>query len=138
MDLADLTRDLEALRADALASIEAAPDTAALEAIELDVLGKTGRLTSVLRGIGGLPGEDRPKVGAVANAVRGAIEGALADRTRELRAGSGRPLSCAASFASRADVVLDFSRARAVARVPARGSASRPGRYRASRRSGAR
>jgi phenylalanyl-tRNA synthetase alpha chain len=85
LDLADLTRDLETLRADALASIEAAPDTAALEAIELDVLGKKGRLTSVLRGIGALPGEDRPKVGAVANAVRGAIERALADRTHGLR-----------------------------------------------------
>lgn len=85
MDLADLTRDLEALRADALASVEAAPDTAALEAIELDVLGKKGRLTAVLRGIGALPGEDRPKVGAVANNVRGAIESALADRSQGLR-----------------------------------------------------
>ena len=45
MDLADLTRDLEALRADALAAIEAAPDTATLDALELDVLGKKGRLT---------------------------------------------------------------------------------------------
>ena len=74
MDLADLTRDLEALRDDALASIAAAPDVAALEALELDVLGKKGRLTAVLRGIGALPAEDRPRVGAVANAVRGAIE----------------------------------------------------------------
>jgi phenylalanyl-tRNA synthetase alpha chain len=85
VDLADLTRDLETLRADALASIDAAPDTAALEAIELDVLGKKGRLTAVLRGIGALPGEDRPKVGAVANTVRGAIEAALAERGRALR-----------------------------------------------------
>jgi phenylalanyl-tRNA synthetase alpha chain len=80
VDLADLSRDLEALRADALATIEAAPDTAALEAIELDVLGKKGRLTGVLRGIGALPPEDRPKVGAVANAVRVAIETALERR----------------------------------------------------------
>ena len=84
MDLADLTRDLEALRADALASIEHATDTAALEALELDVLGKKGRLTAVLRGIGALPAEDRPKVGAVANAVREAIESALAERGRAL------------------------------------------------------
>ena len=85
MDLADLTRDLEALRADALASIEGAPDTATLEAIELDVLGKKGRLTTVLRGIGGLAPDDRPKVGAVANVVRGAIESALAERGAGLR-----------------------------------------------------
>jgi phenylalanyl-tRNA synthetase alpha chain len=85
VDLADLTRDLEALRAEALASIKRAANTAGLEALELDVLGKKGRLTTVLRGIGALPGEDRPKVGAVANAVRVAIELALAERSRALR-----------------------------------------------------
>ncbi len=85
MDLADLTRDLEALRTEALASIDGAPDTATLDALEVDVLGKKGRLTAVLRGIGVLPPEDRPKVGAVANVVRGAIEIALAERSSALR-----------------------------------------------------
>ena len=74
MELTELTRDLETLRDEALASIAAAPDVAALEAIEVDVLGKKGRLTAVLRGIGGLPAEDRPRVGAIANVVRGSIE----------------------------------------------------------------
>ena len=43
VDLADLTRDLEALRDDALGSIAAAADVAALEALEVDILGKKGR-----------------------------------------------------------------------------------------------
>ena len=64
MELTDLTRDLEALRADALAAVAAADDVPSLEAIELDVLGRKGRLTVVLRGIGALPAEDRPKIGA--------------------------------------------------------------------------
>jgi phenylalanyl-tRNA synthetase alpha chain len=85
VDLADLTRDLEALRDDALRSIAASSDVAALEALEVDILGKKGRLTTVLRGIGALPPDDRPRVGAVANAVRGAIEGALAERGASLR-----------------------------------------------------
>jgi phenylalanyl-tRNA synthetase alpha chain len=85
LDLADLTRDLETLQADALGAIEAAPDVATLDALELDVIGKKGRLTSVLRGIGALPAEDRPKVGAVANQVRAAIEAALTARGTELR-----------------------------------------------------
>jgi phenylalanyl-tRNA synthetase alpha chain len=85
VDLADLTRDLEALRREALASIDAASDAATLEALELDVLGKKGRLTTVLRGIGGLPAEDRPKVGSIANTVRQAIEAALAERGTALR-----------------------------------------------------
>ena len=85
MDLADLTSDLEALRSEALDAIAAARDAATLEALELDVLGKKGRLTAVLRGIGGLPAEDRPKVGAIANTVRQAVEAALAERGTALR-----------------------------------------------------
>ena len=85
MDLADLTRDLEALRTEALASVAAAPDAATLDALELEILGKKGRLTTVLRGIGGLPAEDRPKVGAVANTVRTTIERALSERGTTLR-----------------------------------------------------
>jgi phenylalanyl-tRNA synthetase alpha chain len=85
VDLADLTHDLEALRSEALDAIGAAPDAATLEVLELDVLGKKGRLTAVLRGIGGLPAEDRPKVGAIANTVRQAVEAALAERGTALR-----------------------------------------------------
>jgi phenylalanyl-tRNA synthetase alpha chain len=85
VDLAELTRDLENLQRDALDAVEAARDAAALDALELDILGKKGRLTSVLRGIGALPAEDRPRVGAVANTVRTAIEAALAERGTALR-----------------------------------------------------
>ena len=51
------------------------------------MLGKKGSLTGVLRGIGGLPPEDRPRVGAIANSVRGSIEAALAERNGAVRAG---------------------------------------------------
>jgi phenylalanyl-tRNA synthetase alpha chain len=80
LDLGQLTRDLEALATEAVAAVADAPDTAALEAVEVDVLGKKGRLTGVLRGIGALPPEDRPKVGAIANTVRNGIEAAIAER----------------------------------------------------------
>ena len=85
MDLADLTRDLEALATDTLAAAASAPDVATLDALELDVLGKKGRLTGVLRGIGALTAEERPQVGAVANAVRTRIQAALAERGTDLR-----------------------------------------------------
>jgi phenylalanyl-tRNA synthetase alpha chain len=85
VDLTDLTRDLEALRDEAVTAIAAAADVPALEAIELDVLGRKGRLTQILRGIGGLPAEDRPRVGAIANVVRAAVEAALAERGTNLR-----------------------------------------------------
>jgi phenylalanyl-tRNA synthetase alpha chain len=84
VDLAELTRNLDALRDRALASIAAAADSGELETLEIDVLGKKGELTGVLRGIGGLPPEDRPRVGALANAVRSAVDDALAARRTEL------------------------------------------------------
>jgi phenylalanyl-tRNA synthetase alpha chain len=86
--LDQLSRDLEALRDDALAAIAAAPDLAALAALEIDVLGKKGRLTVVSRGIGALAPEDRPKVGAVANPVREAIAAAFKARGAVLHAGA--------------------------------------------------
>jgi phenylalanyl-tRNA synthetase alpha chain len=80
MDLETLTRDLHALRDRALAAIAGATDPDALDAVSVQFLGKKGELTGVLRGIGALPAEDRPRVGAVANDVRLAVEGALAER----------------------------------------------------------
>jgi phenylalanyl-tRNA synthetase alpha chain len=80
VDLAQLTSDLEALATETAAALSSAPDVAAIEALELDVLGKKGRLTGVLRGIGGLPADDRPKVGAIANRVRAEMEAAIAER----------------------------------------------------------
>ena len=85
MDLSDLTRDLEALRDATLGEIGSTADAASLETLEQEVLGKKGRLTAILRGIGGLPAEDRPRVGAVANSVRLAIEAALGERGTTLR-----------------------------------------------------
>ena len=84
MELADLTRQLETLRADTLAGIESATDLTTLEGLEVAVLGKKGGLTGILRGIGGLPVEDRPKVGALVNPVRGAIEEAFGARRQTL------------------------------------------------------
>jgi len=85
VDLSDLTRELEALRDETLAAVAASRDLAALEAIDLDILGKKGRLTGILRGIGGLPAEERPLVGAVANSVRESIQAALTGRNALLQ-----------------------------------------------------
>ena len=85
MDLSDLTTELETLRDETLAAITASADIASLETLNVDVLGKKGRLTSVLRGIGALQPDDRPRVGGVANVVRSAIEAAVAERDVTLR-----------------------------------------------------
>ena len=86
MDFDSLSADLRGLQERALKEISSAADPSALEALQIQYLGKKGDLTAVLRGIGALPAEDRPRVGAVANEVGEAVKGALAVRGSELHA----------------------------------------------------
>ncbi len=78
MDLATLTGQLRALAEEALPRIAAAPDLATLDELDVAYLGrKGGALSGLMRGIGQLPVDDRPRVGLVVNDVRGAVERAL-------------------------------------------------------------
>ncbi|MGH2408499.1 MAG: phenylalanine--tRNA ligase subunit alpha, partial [Candidatus Limnocylindrales bacterium] len=86
MDLASLTEQLTTLRESALRTIAEATDLDGLAEAENAVLGrKQGQLTTILRGIGALPGADRPRIGALANDVRAALETAIAKRREELQ-----------------------------------------------------
>jgi phenylalanyl-tRNA synthetase alpha chain len=85
MDLTQLTSDLASLRDEAVAAARSAVSSEELAERELDYLGRKGRLTIVLRGIGALPAEDRPKVGSVANEVQSAIREAFAEARERLR-----------------------------------------------------
>ena len=86
MNFDSLSADLRTLQDRALTEISAAADPAALDALQIQYLGKKGDLTAVLRGIGALPAEDRPSVGAIANEIGEAVKGALAARAAELNA----------------------------------------------------
>ena len=71
---------LRDIRERVLGQIAEAKATADLEQIRVSVLGKKGELTGLLRGMGKLPPEERPKVGQMVNEVRAALEGALEER----------------------------------------------------------
>ena len=68
---------LEALRAEARAQLENCSTAAELEALRVKYLGKNGELTALLRGMGALAPEERPKMGALVNEARGEIEAAM-------------------------------------------------------------
>ena len=74
---------LEALQQEALAKIEEATDLKSLQDIRVSYLGKKGPITEVLRGMGKLSEEERPKVGQMANDVRAAISEKL--ETKEIQ-----------------------------------------------------
>src|SRR5437660_2869236 len=75
---------LEALRAAAVAAIEAAPDAEALRDTELRYLGRRGPLAAVLSTLGGMEPQERKEIGVVANAVRSALGSAVAGRRGSL------------------------------------------------------
>ena len=85
MDLASFRGQLEALRDRALAAVAAAATPDALASVDTEVLGRKGALRALMAGIGGLPPEDRPQVGAIANPVREAIEAAISSRRDRLQ-----------------------------------------------------
>ena len=72
-----MKEQLAKIRAEALAAFEAAPDSAALDALRVQYLGKKGELTGVLKMMGKLSAEERPAMGQLANEVRAALEEAI-------------------------------------------------------------
>ena len=76
---------LEAIRRQTLEMLEQADSQKALDEVRVGVLGKKGALTELLRGMGALPAEERPKVGAMVNQLRGELEEKLAARTEALK-----------------------------------------------------
>jgi phenylalanyl-tRNA synthetase alpha chain len=84
VDLESFSAQLEDLRSRALAAVLKADDPAELDGVESAFLGKNGELRKLLGGIGQLPGEDRPKVGALANPIREQLEESLRERRARL------------------------------------------------------
>ena len=75
-----MKQQLEQIKQEALAALEAANSPAALEELRVKYLGKKGELTAVLKMMGKLTAEERPVMGALANAVRAEIEAKLEER----------------------------------------------------------
>ena len=81
-----MKEQLEQIKVNALASLEAAVTPAALEELRVKLLGKKGELTAVLKQMGKLSPEERPVMGQMANSVRAAIEEKLEERKSAIHA----------------------------------------------------
>jgi phenylalanyl-tRNA synthetase alpha chain len=78
-------QSLENIKAEAIVAIEAASDIAALEELRVSYLGKKGALTSLLKNLGQLSAEERPKAGAEINAVKQQLNDQLNARKESLQ-----------------------------------------------------
>lgn len=80
-----MKQKLEEIRARAEAELQKIDALADLEALRVQVLGKKGELTAILKSMGSLSAEERPKMGQLANEVRQSIEAMLTEKTKQLK-----------------------------------------------------
>jgi len=76
------------LLAEALRLIGEAADETALEAVRIEYLGRKGKVTELLRGLGSVGADERRAAGAELNALRDRIAAALDEAQGRARAGS--------------------------------------------------
>ena len=69
--------EIESVKQAALAAIDAADSVQQLGEVRVRFLGKSGELTSLMKGLGALSKEERPEMGKVLNIARTEIEAAL-------------------------------------------------------------
>ena len=80
------TENLDALRDKLLVEVDAAPDLEALEALRVSALGRQGRITELMKGLGQVAAEERRERGQALNIVKDAVAGAIASRQEALEA----------------------------------------------------
>ncbi len=76
---------LDDLKAEATAAIESAGDSAALDKLRVEWLGKKGRVTDLLKSLGQMDADERPKVGAEINAVKQLLNEQISERKETLQ-----------------------------------------------------
>ncbi len=76
--------DLDKLEQELLAAIEAAADLRALEQIRVGAVGKKGRISGLMKGLGALPPEQRKTYGQAVNALKAQVMEALEARKEAL------------------------------------------------------
>lgn len=72
--------DIETIETEALAAIESAADLAALDAVRVAELGKKGRVSGLMKTLGGMDAEQRKDMGPKLNALKTRVADAVAAR----------------------------------------------------------
>jgi phenylalanyl-tRNA synthetase alpha chain len=79
-----MEHELLTIKNNALSLIFDAKDKTELEEIKLQFLGRSGELTSALKGLAKLPADEKPAIGRVANEVKNIIEDAISQKESEI------------------------------------------------------
>ncbi len=76
---------LDTLKAEATTAIASAEDSPALEKLRVELLGKKGRVTDLLKSLGQLEASERPQAGAEINALKQHLNGLISERKQLLQ-----------------------------------------------------
>ena len=76
---------LQQLQKDALSSLQQAEDLRALQDVRVQILGKKGSLTEVMKGMRDLSAQDRPAIGSLVNNLKDQFESSFSARQLELQ-----------------------------------------------------
>lgn len=79
-----MEQQLQQLKEEALTKIQEASTVKELNDVRVAYLGKKGPITDLLKGMGKLPAEERPKMGALVNVVREAVTESLETKMTKL------------------------------------------------------
>ena len=79
-----MEQQLKQLIAEANKAIAAADDLQALDQVRVNYLGKKGSITALMKSLGGLSAEERPKAGQVINETKQQVQVAIEARKADL------------------------------------------------------
>jgi len=80
----NMKEQLKSIAEETLSMLDKVTDIKSLEEIRVMFLGKKGKLTAILKGMGALSAEERPVIGQIANDVRKRLEEAIQDAKTKL------------------------------------------------------
>ena len=78
--------DLATLEAEIVSAVQASADLAGLDAVRVTVLGKSGSISALLKGLGSMGPEERREQGPLINGLRDRVQAALTERKTALEA----------------------------------------------------
>jgi len=78
--------DLATLEAEIVSAVQASADLAGLDAVRVNVLGKSGSISALLKGLGSMSPDERREQGPLINGLRDRVQAALAERKTALEA----------------------------------------------------
>ena len=76
---------LQQLQQEALTALQQAGDLTALQNVRVEILGKKGSLTEVMKGMRDLSAKERPVIGSLVNVLKGVFEKSFSSRQLELK-----------------------------------------------------